>query len=132
VGYTVVFLFMSLRAPDLALTQMLVETVTLVLFLAVVTRLITPEVPDRHPLAGVDLLAAVAVGAVTAGLAWQASAGPPAYRLAEFFAQHAERAGGTNLVNLVLVDFRGLDTLGEITVLGIAALGVLALARRPR
>ena len=132
VGYTVVFLFMSLRAPDLALTQILVETVTLVLFLAVVTRLITPEVPDRHPLAGLDLVAALAVGAVAASLAWQASAGPPAYRLAEFFAQHAERAGGTNLVNLVLVDFRGLDTLGEITVLGIAALGVLALARRPR
>lgn len=132
VGYTVVFLFVGLRAPDLALTQMLVETVTLVLFLAVVTRLITPDVPDRHPLAGLDLLTAVAVGAVAAGLAWHASAGPPSYRLAEFFAHHAEAAGGTNLVNLVVVDSRGLDTLGEITVLGIAALGVLALARRPR
>lgn len=132
VGYTVVFLFMGLRAPDLALTQILVETVTLVLFLAVVTRLLTPDVPDRHPLAGLDLLAALAVGAVAAGLAWHASAGPPSYRLAEYFARHAKLAGGTNLVNLVVVDFRGLDTLGEITVLGMAALGVLALARRPR
>ncbi|MCS7235890.1 MAG: proton-conducting transporter membrane subunit [Armatimonadota bacterium] len=132
VGYSVVFLFMALRAPDVALTQMLVETVTLVLFLAVVTRLLTPDVPDRHPLAAVDLLAAVAVGAVAAALAFQATVGPPSQRLAEFFAEHARQAGGSNLVNLVLVDFRGLDTLGEITVLGVAALGVLALARRPR
>jgi multicomponent Na+:H+ antiporter subunit A len=132
VGYSVVFLFMGLRAPDLALTQMLVETVTLVLFLAVVTHLLTPDVPDRHPLAALDLVAALAVGVVAAALAFQASAGPPSQRLAEFFAQHARRAGGTNLVNLVVVDFRGLDTLGEITVLGIAALGVLALARRTR
>ncbi|MER3456940.1 MAG: hypothetical protein C4304_08715 [candidate division GAL15 bacterium] len=132
VGYSVVFLFMGLRAPDLALTQMLVETVTLVLFLAVVTHLVSPEVPDRHPLAVLDLLAAVGVGVVAAALAYQVSAGPPSPRLAEFFAQNAERAGGSNLVNLVLVDFRGLDTLGEITVLGIAALGVLAMARRPR
>ncbi len=132
VGYTVVFVFMGLRAPDLALTQMLVETVTLVLFLAVVTHLLSPDVPDRHPLPSLDVLAAAAVGVVAAGLALQAMAGPPAPRLAEFFARHAEEAGGTNLVNLVVVDFRGLDTLGEITVLGIAALGVLALARRAR
>jgi NADH:ubiquinone oxidoreductase subunit 5 (subunit L)/multisubunit Na+/H+ antiporter MnhA subunit len=132
VGYSVVFLFMGLRAPDLALTQMLVETVTLVLFLAVVTHMLAPDVPDRHPLAAVDLAAAVLVGVVAAGLAYQAAAGPPSPRLAEFFAHNAHRAGGTNLVNLVVVDFRGLDTLGEITVLGIAALGVLALARRPR
>lgn len=130
VGYTMVFLFMSLRAPDVALTQVLVETVTLVLFLAVVVHLLSPDVPDRHPWAAVDLMAAVCVGLVAAALAFQVSAGPPTRRLAEFFAENAGRAGGTNLVNLILVDFRGLDTLGEITVLGIAALGVLALARR--
>jgi NADH:ubiquinone oxidoreductase subunit 5 (subunit L)/multisubunit Na+/H+ antiporter MnhA subunit len=130
VGYAVVFLFMSLRAPDVALTQVLVETVTLVLFLAVVVHLLSPDVPDRHPWAGVDLVASVCVGLVAAALAFQATAGPPTRRLAEFFAENAERAGGANLVNLILVDFRGLDTLGEITVLGIAALGVLALARR--
>ncbi len=78
VGYSVVFLFMGLRAPDLALTQMLVETVTLVLFLAVVTHMLAPDVPDRHPLAAVDLVAALLVGAVAAGLAYQAAAGPPA------------------------------------------------------
>lgn len=130
VGYTLVFLFMSLRAPDVALTQVLVETVTLVLFLAVVVHLLSPDVPDRHPWAGVDLVASVCVGLVAAALAFQVTAGPPTRRLAEFFAENAERAGGANLVNLILVDFRGLDTLGEITVLGIAALGVLALARR--
>jgi len=132
VGYSVVFLFMGLRAPDLALTQMLVETVSLVLFLAVVTRLLSTDVPDRHPLAGLDLLVSVAVGVVAGALAFQLTTGPPSQRLAEFFARNAKLAGGTNLVNLVVVDFRGLDTLGEITVLGIAALGVLALARRPR
>ncbi|MDR5682484.1 MAG: proton-conducting transporter membrane subunit [Armatimonadota bacterium] len=132
VGYTVALLFLSLLAPDLALTQVLVETVTLVLFLTVVTHLLTPDEPNRHPGMAVDALLAVGAGLTAAGLASQILRRSEDTRLATFFAEHAQAAGGTNLVNLILVDFRGLDTLGEITVLGIAALGVFALAQRRR
>ncbi|MDR7415759.1 MAG: proton-conducting transporter membrane subunit [Armatimonadota bacterium] len=131
VGYTVALLYIGLRAPDLALTQILVETVTLVLFLAVVLHLRHPEEPDRHPAWALDLLIALGVGALAAALAALILPGPPTRHLFSYFVQRAPEAGGRNLVNLIVVDFRGLDTLGEITVLGIAALGVLALASRP-
>ncbi|MCS7172013.1 MAG: DUF4040 domain-containing protein [Armatimonadetes bacterium] len=131
VGYTVALLYIGLRAPDLALTQILVETVTLVLFLAVVLHLRHPEEPTRHPAWALDLLMAVGVGAITAAFAALILPGPPARHLFSYFVHKAPEAGGRNLVNLIVVDFRGLDTLGEITVLGIAALGVLALASRP-
>ncbi|MDR7602048.1 MAG: proton-conducting transporter membrane subunit [Armatimonadota bacterium] len=131
VGYTVALLYIGLRAPDLALTQILVETVTLVLFLAVVLHLRHPEEPDRHPAWALDLFIALGVGALTAAFAALILPGPPARHLFSYFVHKAPEAGGRNLVNLIVVDFRGLDTLGEITVLGIAALGVLALASRP-
>jgi NADH:ubiquinone oxidoreductase subunit 5 (subunit L)/multisubunit Na+/H+ antiporter MnhA subunit len=131
VGYTVALLYIGLRAPDLALTQILVETVTLVLFLAVVLHLRHPEEPDRHPAWALDLFIACGVGALAAAFAALILPGPPSRHLFSYFVQRAPEAGGRNLVNLIVVDFRGLDTLGEITVLGIAALGVLALASRP-
>ncbi len=63
-----------------------------------------------------------------------ASATPPESQLAPYFAAHSKsEAHGGNIVNVILVDFRGLDTLGEITVLAVAAIGVFALLRlRPR
>ncbi len=131
VGYTVALLYIGLRSPDLALTQILVETVTLVLFLAVVLHLRHPEEPDRHPAWALDLLIALGVGALTAAFAALVLPGPQSRHLFPYFVQKAPEAGGRNLVNLIVVDFRGLDTMGEITVLGIAALGVLALASRP-
>lgn len=129
-GYTVALLFLSLMAPDLALTQVLVETVTLVLLLTVVSHLTRADVPDRHPRAWLDLAVASVVGIATAAFALLVLHGPPARHLEAFFAAKAPEAGGANLVNLILVDFRGLDTLGEITVLAIAALGVVALAQQ--
>ena len=117
-------------APDLALTLILVEALTVVLFAVVITRL--PPIRPRDSLsgrlrdAGIALLAGAAAGMVV----WKAahvrlheSISP------EFMARSLSEANGRNVVNVILVDFRALDTLGEIMVLGVAALGVYALVR---
>ena len=136
VGYGVAALFAIQGAPDLALTQFLVETLVLVIFVLVLRHL-----PDRfrgaHPGLGrrTRLAIAGATGAFVAAFAVVAAgarAGDTVSRA------HVDRAlpegGGRNVVNVILVDFRGFDTLGEITVLAVAALGIasLVLAGRQR
>jgi multicomponent Na+:H+ antiporter subunit A len=129
VGYGVAVLFVLQGAPDLALTQFLFETLALVVFVLVLRNL-----PDRFAVralrSGQALRAVVAVvvGTVVAGFALVATAArtaPPAGR--EYLARALPEAEGRNVVNTILVDFRGLDTLGEITVLVVAALGVTSL-----
>ena len=130
-----------LSAPDLALTQLLVEIVTTVLLLLGLRWL-----PKRFVVAGApgpeaitttrrltDLGIAIAAGAGMAGLAFAVMTRVPPELLAQHFLQRAYLdGGGTNVVNVILVDFRGFDTLGEITVLGVVALTVYALLRRFR
>jgi multicomponent Na+:H+ antiporter subunit A len=129
-GYGLAVLFLLRGAPDLAITQFLVETLTIVLFLLVLTRL-----PDRFESApswaprAVRVAVAVAVGAAVAGFALAASGarGDAPSIGVDMVARSEAEAGGRNVVNVILVDFRGLDTLGEITVLGVAAIGVVNL-----
>jgi multicomponent K+:H+ antiporter subunit A len=133
--------FAWFSAPDLALTQIVVETVTIVLFLLGLRWL-----PRRVDLAGArrtslrararrtrDATLAVAAGAGLATLAFAVVTRPASQVLAPFFVENAlQAAGGRNIVNVILVDFRGFDTLGEITVVGIVALIVYGLLRRFR
>ena len=130
--------FIWFSAPDLALTQLLVEVVTTVLLLLGLRWL-----PKRIPAAGLDaataarrlrdLAIAVAAGAGLATLAYGVMTRVPPEILAQYFLERAyTEGGGTNVVNVILVDFRGFDTLGEITVLGAVALTVYALLRRFR
>ena len=134
VGYGIAVLFVLQGGPDLALTQFLVETLTLVLFVFVLRRLPATFTPHRLRLSqGVRMVVALGVGAfvTTAVLvSAQARTAPPASQ-AYLDRSYAE-GGGSNVVNVVLVDFRGLDTLGEITVLAVAALGVSSLVRSAR
>ena len=136
VGYGIAVLFVLQGGPDLALTQFLVETLMLVLFVFVLRRLPATFTPHRLRLSqAVRFLVALGVGAfvTTAVLvSGQARTAPPASQ-AYLDRSYAE-GGGSNVVNVILVDFRGLDTLGEITVLAVAALGVtsLVLAGRAR
>jgi multicomponent K+:H+ antiporter subunit A len=82
---------------------------------------------------GRDLLVAAAAGGGMAALAWTLMTRPFPQSISPFFLEHAlPQGGGTNVVNVMLVDFRGFDTFGEITVLGIVALAVYALLRRFR
>lgn len=132
VGYLVGILFILLYAPDLALTQILVETVSLVLFLLVIYRLppFIPEQASRGRLLRDGLLATVVGGAVSAVVL--ATAGQGYFpSIAEFFLRESvPGGGGRNVVNVILIDFRGYDTLGEVTVLAIALLGVFTLLSR--
>lgn len=129
VGYCMAMLFMLHGAPDLALTQVLVETVTLVIFVLVLRRL-PPYFSDR-PLAATRwwrLAIGVSVGAVMAGIALAASGIRTDDPVGRAFAEPAvSYGGGNNIVNVTLVDIRAWDTMGEISVLVVAATGVASL-----
>ena len=139
VGLVVSLTFLWFSAPDLALTQLAVEVVTTVLFLLGL-RWLPRRLPDEpRPDARVrarrlrDLLLAIAAGCGLAGLSYAMMTRPAPQSISPFFIDRAlPEGGGTNVVNVMLVDFRGFDTLGEITVLGIVALTVYALLRRFR
>ena len=134
--------FVWLSAPDLALTQLAVETVTTVLLL-IGLRWLPKRVHKFDPdgTAGSlirwyrvrDFAMAAAAGSGLAALAYVIMTRPQPESIAGFFVENAyTRGGGTNIVNVILVDFRAFDTFGEITVLGIVAITVYALLRRFR
>lgn len=130
VGYGVAVVFVMFGAPDLAMTQFLVETLTLILFLQVFAR--RRSAPDRSRRSARlrDAALAVAVGALMAALVLVATAEQFRPPISRFFTERSlPDAHGRNVVNVILVDFRGLDTLGEITVLAAAGVGVYALLR---
>ena len=126
-------LFLVYSAPDLALTQLMVETLSVLLLVAVLLRM-RPNAPGpmEGPTAGRVLLA-VAAGVVFGAGVWMSSTARLSGGVAEFFARASvPEAYGRNIVNVILVDFRALDTLGEITVLALAGAGIGALLRARR
>ncbi|MDR7421914.1 MAG: proton-conducting transporter membrane subunit [Armatimonadota bacterium] len=127
-GYAISIVYLLLNAPDIAITQAVVETMSLILFLVAITALAASDAghPARRPPADGIIALAAGVGAAVLALLVENVSDLPRIA-AEFFA-HAGEAGGKNVVNLVIVDFRGWDTMGEISVLAIAALGIIALA----
>jgi len=131
VGYMLCAVFIILRAPDLALTQLLVDIVTVILFVLVIYFL--PQLKDIKESISVkvrDLLVAGLSGAFVTIFVLATYAHRHTKTVAEYFLENSyELAGGTNVVNVILVDFRTFDTLGEIIVLAIAGLGVYALVR---
>ena len=141
-GLVVCLTFVWLSAPDLALTQIVVEVVTTVLLLLGL-RWLPKRIPFRWTLAGAraaaprrarDLALAIASGGGLGVLAYAVMTRPlPDHAISRYFIEHAWPAGGgTNVVNVIIVDFRGFDTLGEISVLGIVAVTVYSLLRRFR
>ncbi|HAX21639.1 MAG TPA: monovalent cation/H+ antiporter subunit A [Hydrogenophaga sp.] len=137
VGLVTSLTFVSLSAPDLALTQLSVEVVSTVLLLMGLALL--PQYSPRESTAlrrTRDGVMALAGGAGVAWVAWVLLTRNHDSISWYFLEKSLPVGGGTNVVNVILVDFRGYDTFGEITVLGIAAIGVLALmdgmrTRRP-
>lgn len=129
IGFTLAAWLLVLGAPDVAFTLLLVEILTVVVAVPVLRRMPDPLPRRRSPWGSTAaVVVAVAVGA-SAGLAtWLLAGRRGASPAAEYLLTEAEnQTGGTNVVNTVLVDFRGLDTLGEISVLLAAALGLLVL-----
>jgi multicomponent K+:H+ antiporter subunit A len=133
--------FAWFSAPDLALTQLTVEVVTVVLILLGVRwlpRRIEMDDPRRRTMRARmrrvrDAALATVVGGAMASLVFAVLTRPRVLDLSAFFVEHSlPQAGGGNVVNVILVDFRAFDTFGEITVVGIVALTVYALLRRFR
>ncbi|MDX1682331.1 MAG: hydrogen gas-evolving membrane-bound hydrogenase subunit E, partial [Phycisphaeraceae bacterium] len=183
VGFVVTAVYYLYKAPDLALTQLSIEIVSLILFLLVLS-LLPDEKPPSERRVLPRLTLALAVGAMMfyltftsitvdrPAMPYRDATGAPITALGEFFLRNAyfgqdtaavdpadvyggvvERppatydktavpadgkvglhpgGGGHNVVNVILVDFRGLDTMGEITVLALAAMGVWTLLHRSR
>ncbi|MFF7243427.1 Na+/H+ antiporter subunit A [Embleya sp. NPDC008237] len=134
-GYGCATLFVLQGAPDLALTQGLVETVSVVVFLLVLRRLPRRFADTTRPGRRVVHIALGALtGVVLAGVAVSAFAARTRPPVSQAFAAAAKEAGGKEIVSVLLVDIRAWDTMGEIAVLAVAAIGVTSLifVRRDR
>lgn len=133
VGLIVSIAFARFSAPDLALTQLSVEVVTVILLMLALFFLPQKTPKESSPRRVVrDLAIAALIGGVVGTINY-AMMTRPLDSISDYFLANSKiGGGGTNVVNVILVDFRGFDTLGEITVLGIAALGIFKLIARMR
>jgi multicomponent Na+:H+ antiporter subunit A len=130
VGYGLALIYLLYGAPDLAMIQFAIETLTVILFVLVVYRLPKFTRLTSPPARVADFLVAMTGGILMTILTLIVTARPVVPHISEYFLQNALRlANGRNVVNVILVDFRGFDTLGEITVLALAGIGVYALIR---
>ena len=128
VGYAVAGIYVIFSAPDLALTQLLIETLTVALFALVLVKLPRRFGPQPRSLSPrVKIMVAGFAGVFVALGALITSTVTPDRSLTATYVQQAEDAGGRNVVNIILTNFRALDTLGEITVLAAAAIGITTL-----
>ena len=132
VGIGVALVFLLFGAPDLAITQLLVEMLVVVLFAVAALRL--PVMPEaafrRRP---VHAVLAGTIGLLVTLILLAATSHPLDMRLTEFFEKASyPEAHGRNVVNVILVDFRAFDTFGEISVVTVAALAAYALLRQRR
>ncbi len=129
VGYIITMFFVLFRAPDLALTQMIVETVSVVLFLLCFYHMpeLRREVSTKRS-RWLNGIIAVCVGVIMTFVSLAASGSGDFESISKYFVENShDLGGGDNVVNVILVDFRGFDTFLEITVLGIAALGIYSM-----
>ncbi|ANT57825.1 MULTISPECIES: Na+/H+ antiporter subunit A [Bacillus] len=130
-GYTLSLFFVIFRAPDLALTQLIIETISVALFLLCfyhLPKLSLKQKTRRFKLT--NLIISLGVGVVVTCLAFASTSQQSLDTISTYFIENSYKlAGGDNIVNVILVDFRGFDTLFEITVLAIAALGIYGLLK---
>jgi multicomponent Na+:H+ antiporter subunit A len=130
VGIGVAMIFIVFSAPDVAITQLLVETLVIVLVAVALLRLPVLDEPGTHDRRPLDAVLAAGVGAAVTLTMLAMLDQPLDPRLTEYFEQASwPEAFGRNIVNVILVDFRALDTFGEIAVVVIAALSAYALLR---
>ncbi|MBY5958202.1 putative monovalent cation/H+ antiporter subunit A [Membranicola marinus] len=129
-GYAMCIIFVFYGAPDLAMTQFSIDTLTVILFVLIIFRLPKYKVLSNMRSRIRDGVVALSFGTLITLLILEVLAQPVNRELSEFYADNAYLlAKGKNVVNVILVDFRGIDTLVEITVLAIAAIGVFSLMK---
>ena len=131
VGYTVSLFYVLFRAPDLALTQLVIETISVALFLVCFYHL--PKLrkfETRMTFKLTNAFISFGVGAVVTAIALSAHSNKLFTSISQYYVENTyEEAAGKNMVNVILVDFRGFDTLFEITVLAIASLGIYGMIK---
>ena len=128
VGYAVAGIYVVFSAPDLALTQLLIETLTIALFALVLSRLPRQFGPPPKSLGqGARIVVSVFAGVFVTVAALMTSSVEPGQDLTPAYVEQSKDAGGTNIVNIILTNFRAMDTLGEISVLAAAGIGISAL-----
>ncbi|MBE0568083.1 MAG: putative monovalent cation/H+ antiporter subunit A [Deltaproteobacteria bacterium] len=133
VGYGVALIYILFGAPDLAMTQFCIETLSIILFVLVLHRLPPFTLLSSSAARVRDLMVAISVGGLMTFAVLLAVSQPLVPHISNWFLEQSMPAGhGRNVVNVILVDFRALDTLGEITVLAVAALGVYGLLKAGR
>lgn len=130
VGYGVSLFYILYGAPDLAMTQFLIESLTVILFVLAFYHLPQFTHVSSRASRTRDILISLSVGALMTVLTLSATGLLYYPSISDFFVENALPLGhGRNIVNVILVDFRAFDTMGEITVLGIAAIGVYVLLK---
>lgn len=129
-GLAICLVFVFYSAPDLAMTQFSIDTLTVILFVLVLYRLPRYLTLSDHKTRIKDGVLAIAFGSIITILILEVLAQPVNMEISEYYAQNAYLlAHGKNVVNVILVDFRGSDTFMEISVLAIAAIGVFGLLK---
>jgi multicomponent Na+:H+ antiporter subunit A len=131
VGYMVTLLFVLFRAPDLALTQMIVEVVSVTLFLLCFRHLPRLE-KEKLKLSSrlIKLTISIGMGVTMTLVALAALGSSPFESISKYYVENSYTlGGGKNIVNVLLVDFRGFDTMFEITVLGLASLAIYSMIK---
>jgi len=129
IGYSIAGFYVLLGAPDLALTQVIVETLSVILFVFLLHEVPLLKSERKFWVSqGASLLIALGFGLSLSVLTWHSLSSEVASSISPFFGEKSYLdANGKNVVNVILVDFRAFDTLGEIAVLGIAAVTLSAL-----
>lgn len=129
-GFSIALVYIMFSAPDLAITQVLVETLTVILAALVLVRMPKPVISDKIGAKTRDAFIAVSGGALVTVLLLIILQGDLDLSLSEYFGETSYvLAHGRNIVNVILVDYRAIDTLGEIIVLGVAAFGIISLIK---
>ncbi len=130
VGLGVALIYILHGAPDVAITQLVIETLTVVLFVLVLYRFPAFSKLSKRSTRIRDAILASLVGVLITSLVFIKTSAASLDRISWYFIENSvKEAHGHNIVNVILVDFRGIDTMGEITVLSVAALGVYALLK---
>ncbi len=131
VGYGLSLLFVFFRAPDLALTQLIVETVTVALFLLCFYHLPNfDKKKESKSTNAVNWVISISVGVLVTMVGIASHSTKLFEPISDYFLKNSYKlGGGDNVVNVILVDFRGLDTMLEILVLGLAALGIYTMIK---
>lgn len=130
VGFVIALFFALLGAPDVAMTQFAVETLVVIIFVLVIFNLPRYRNLTSRGERLVDGVIAGSVGTMMAALTLMAASRPQPETVSTYFVERSvPEAYGRNVVNVILVDFRALDTLGEVFVIGVAAVGVFTLLR---